>query len=65
MIGDLHGVRLRNFDHTIMQAWQDHSDKHPVIECDLASRTVTADPAEQYMDGLSERTQRIYSISRV
>lgn len=50
--------QIAEFWPTIMQAWQEHSDKHPVIECDLASRTVTAYPAQQYIDGLSERTQK-------
>jgi hypothetical protein len=50
--------QIAEFWPTIMQAWQEHSDKHPVIECDLTSRTVTAYPAQKYIDGLSERTQK-------
>jgi hypothetical protein len=50
--------QIAEFWPTIMLAWQEHSDKHPVIECDLANRIVTAYPAEQYIDGLSERTRK-------
>ncbi len=42
---------------TIMLAWEAHRDKHPVIVCDLASRTVAAYPAQEYIDDLSERTR--------
>jgi hypothetical protein len=49
---------IAEFWPTVMQAWQEHSDKHPVIECDLASRTVAAYPADDYIDSLSERTRK-------
>jgi hypothetical protein len=42
---------------TIRRAWDDHRDKHPILECDVAGRTVAAFPARQYMDTLSERTR--------
>lgn len=42
---------------TIERAWNDHVDKHPIIECDLAERQVRAYPAEDYIAGLSERTR--------
>jgi len=42
---------------TIMQAWNEHADKHPIIECDLANMTVAAYPEKEYIDALSERTR--------
>lgn len=42
---------------TIMQAWQEHSDKHPVIEYDLENKVVGAFPSKDYIDGLSQRTR--------
>jgi len=38
---------------TIMQAWNEHADKHPIIECDLANKTVGAYPEKEYIDALS------------
>ena len=40
---------------TIERAWTAHSDKHPVIECDLAKGQVVAYPAREYIAGLSDR----------
>jgi hypothetical protein len=42
---------------TIMRAWEEHADKHPVIECDVVRRKVAAMPAKNYIDGLTERTR--------
>ena len=42
---------------TIMRAWHDFADKRPVIECDIVKRQVLAWPAEEYINGLSERTR--------
>jgi hypothetical protein len=42
---------------TIMQAWDEHGDKHPIIECDVVRRKVAAMPAKEYIDGLTERTR--------
>jgi hypothetical protein len=49
--------QIAGFWPTIMQAWKEHAEKHPVIECDLASMTVAAYPSRDYIDGLSERTR--------
>ena len=49
--------QIAEFWPTIMQAWKEHAEKHPVIECDLASMTVAAYPSRDYIDGLSERTR--------
>jgi len=48
---------IAEFWPTIRRAWDEHRDKHPVLECDVAGRTVAAFPAQQYMDTLSERTR--------
>lgn len=42
---------------TIMEAWQAHADKRPIIECDLEAKKVYAYNSAQYMDSLSERTR--------
>jgi hypothetical protein len=42
---------------TIMQAWDEHGDKSPVIECDLGARQVLAYPAQDYIEGLTSRTR--------
>jgi hypothetical protein len=47
--------QIAEFWPTIMQAWKEHAEKHPMIECDLASMTVAAYPSRDYIDGLSER----------
>ncbi len=43
---------------TIERAWNDHADKHPIIECDLAKGQVIAYPAKEYIGGLSDRTRQ-------
>ena len=48
---------IAEFWPAIRQAWDEHRDKHPILECDVAGRTVAAFPAKQYMDTLSERTR--------
>ena len=48
---------IAEFWPAIRRAWDDHRDKHPIIECDVVSRTVAAFPAQQYLDALSERTR--------
>ena len=49
---------------TILQAWNDFRDKNPIIECDLSEQTVSALPAADYINYLSEKdrekTLRIY-----
>ena len=42
---------------TIMRAWEEHAEKHPIIECDVVRRKVAAMPAKEYLDGLTERTR--------
>jgi hypothetical protein len=42
---------------TIMRAWEEHADKHPVTECDVVRRKVAAMPAKDYIDGLTDRTR--------
>jgi len=49
--------QIRQFWPTIMQAWEAHADKRPMIECDLASRKVRAYASGEYIDSLSERTR--------
>jgi hypothetical protein len=49
--------QIRQFWPTIMQAWEAHADKCPMIECDLASRKVRAYASGEYIDSLSERTR--------
>jgi len=41
----------------IMHAWHDHKTKHPVIECNLAQRNVSAFPSKEYINTLSRRTR--------
>ncbi len=41
-----------------MQAWDEHGEKHPVIECDVVNRKVMALPAEEYLNGLTDRTRK-------
>ena len=48
---------LEEYWPTIMLAWREHRDKHPIIVCDLAGKTVAAHPAKEYIDSLSERTR--------
>jgi len=49
--------QIIEFWPTIMQAWDEHCEKHPVIECDVVARKVAAMPAKEYIDGLSDRTR--------
>ncbi len=57
--------QLSLYWHTILQAWSEHREKHPIIECDLSEKTVAAVPAADYVNYLSERdrekTRRIYN----
>lgn len=48
---------IERFWPAIMQAWEDHADKRPIIECDLAGKTVRAFASGEYIDSLSERTR--------
>jgi hypothetical protein len=50
--------KITEFWPTIMQAWEEHGEKRPVIECDLAKGTVAAYPANDYIGGLTERTRK-------
>lgn len=50
--------QIDEFWPTIMQAWDEHGEKHPVIECDVVNRKVLAMPAEEYINGLTERTRK-------
>ena len=49
--------QIAEFWPTIMEAWHDHGDKCPVIECDVVKRPVAAWPARDYINELSERTR--------
>ena len=49
--------QIREFWPTIMQAWEAHAGKRPVIECDLANKKVRAYASGEYIDSLSERTR--------
>ncbi len=42
---------------TIMRAWEEHSGKRTIIECDVVRRKVAAMPAKEYIDGLTERSR--------
>jgi hypothetical protein len=42
---------------TIMQAWVEHAEKCPVIECDIVERQVKAYDSREYLQGLSTRTR--------
>jgi hypothetical protein len=48
---------IANYWSTIMHAWQEFRDRHPIIECDLKERKVYAYPATDYIKSLSERTR--------
>ncbi len=50
--------QIAEFWPTIMQAWHEHGEKHPVLECDVVNRKVMAMPAEEYLNGLTDRTRR-------
>jgi len=49
---------IAEFWPTIMQAWENHGEKHPVIECDVVLRKVAAMPAKEYINGLTDRTRK-------
>jgi hypothetical protein len=53
---------MNEFWPTIMLAWKEHAEKRPVVECDLANKTVAAYPAKEYIDALSERTRETTHI---
>ena len=44
--------QISEFWPTIMQAWEAHADKRPVIECDLANKKVRAYASGEYIDSL-------------
>ena len=50
---------IAEFWPTIMEAWHEHKDKQPLIECNLLERRVYAYPAKDYINTLSERTRLI------
>jgi len=50
--------QIAEFWPAIMRAWEEHSDKRPVIECDLVGRTVAAFPAHEYIQSLSGRARK-------
>lgn len=50
--------QIAEFWPTIMQAWYEHGDKSPIIECDVVCRTIAAMPAKEYIDSLTERTRK-------
>ena len=50
--------QLAEFWPMIMQAWDEHGRKQPVIECDLVNRKVMAMPAAEYINGLTDRTRK-------
>jgi hypothetical protein len=49
--------KIAEFWPTIMQVWDEHGDKHPVIKCDVVLRKVAALPAKEYLNGLSDRSR--------
>ena len=49
--------QIGKFWPTIIQAWEAHADRRPVIECDLANKKVRAYPSVEYIESLSERTR--------
>ena len=50
--------QIAEFWPTIMQAWEEHGEKHPVIECDVVLQKVAAMPAKEYINGLTDRTRK-------
>jgi len=48
---------------TIMQAWKDHGDKRPVIEFDLDNNVIKTWPADDYINGLGNRTKESARIN--
>ncbi len=57
MIRD-YSTEIESYWATIERAWNEHADKHPIIECDLAKGQVIAYPAKEYIGGLSDRTRQ-------
>jgi hypothetical protein len=51
-------AQITEFWPTIMLAWREHGKKHPIIECDVVNRKVMAMPAQEYINGLTERTRK-------
>ena len=49
--------QIEEFWPTILEAWDAHADKRPVIECNLADRKVRAYASAGYIDSLSARTR--------
>ena len=49
---------LERYWATILRAWEEHGDKHAIIECDLERQQVAAYPAKEYIAGLSARTRQ-------
>jgi hypothetical protein len=49
--------QIAEFWPAIMRAWDEHGEKHPVIECDVILKKVAAMPAREYIEGLTERTR--------
>ena len=50
--------QIAEFWPTIMKAWDEHGEKHPVIDCDVVNRKALALPAQEYINGLSARTRK-------
>ena len=48
---------IADFWSTIIKAWQEHRNHHPLIECDLLEKKVFAYPANEYINTLSKRTR--------
>jgi hypothetical protein len=48
---------ITDFWSTIIKAWQEHKNKHSIIECNLFERKVFAYPAKEYINILSGRTR--------
>lgn len=48
---------IADFWSTIIKAWRQHRNRHPLIECNLLERKVFAYPAKEYINTLSKRTQ--------
>lgn len=53
--------QIAEFWPTIMLAWDEHGDKHPIIECDVVRRKVAAMSAKEYIEGLTERSREATS----
>ena len=56
MIRD-YSAEIDRYWTTIERAWNEHADKHPIIECDLAKGLVLVYSANEYLDDLSDRTR--------